>query len=250
MTKVCSRCKQEKPIEDFSRSCCTRDGFNYYCKRCRCEATRKHATAHPDETRASVRAYYADHREALTLKQRNRRLAMPPEQLARVIERSREWKRTHPEKVVAQRRRYYLEHNDPKKREMYWAKRRREQPLRITAHQMVACIRFRTRATEVPVDPAFVNNECIEALLRRSPACAMCGVELDYGPKGQGRGKYNRANSPSLDRFVPGLGYREDNVAVLCHQCNTRKNDHTLASALLLVEYLSRNAISVGRRAA
>lgn len=35
----------------------------------------------------------------------------------------------------------------------------------------------------------------------------------------------SRANSPSLDRILPELGYTLDNVWWICHDCNRQKSD-------------------------
>lgn len=35
MTKICSRCRQEKDIKHFSRRAAEKDGHNYYCKECK-----------------------------------------------------------------------------------------------------------------------------------------------------------------------------------------------------------------------
>lgn len=33
-TKICSRCKQEKPLEEFSKCSTSADGLQYICKEC------------------------------------------------------------------------------------------------------------------------------------------------------------------------------------------------------------------------
>jgi hypothetical protein len=149
----------------------------------------------------------------------------------------------------ASRRVYYATHREDCI--SYWGRRRTRDPVGCTARQMVNSIQTRTRRRGTGYDESFVTIPRIEKLLRDSPACSMCGVVLNFGSKGRGAAaRRSHDNSPSLDRFIPELGYVEGNIGVLCHKCNTRKNDNTLASALLLVEYLSRNATSVGKRAA
>ena len=33
-TKICSKCKQEKPLEEFNKSSTSADGLQYVCKEC------------------------------------------------------------------------------------------------------------------------------------------------------------------------------------------------------------------------
>jgi hypothetical protein len=180
------------------------------------------------------RAYREAHRDELCRKDRERHAANPDRGRAQ----SRAYRETHAEHVANYQARYRAEH--PGKNRLYLAARRATEPFRITAIQAVAAIRFRTRQSGAPRDDSLVTVIRLTELFRGSPACAMCGSDLDYGPKGRGRGRQCRDNSPSLDRFVPALGYVEGNIDVLCRLCNTRKNNHTLESAKLLVEYLSR----------
>jgi hypothetical protein len=53
--------------------------------------------------------------------------------------------------------------------------------------------------------------------------CPVLGIKLfihtGIGP---------RKNSPSLDRFIPALGYVKNNIAVISHRANTMKRQHLL----------------------
>ena len=42
--KICSRCKQQKPISNFSKHCRSRDGYQWWCNKCKTdwETKRKH----------------------------------------------------------------------------------------------------------------------------------------------------------------------------------------------------------------
>lgn len=50
--------------------------------------------------------------------------------------------------------------------------------------------------------------------------CPVCGVLLNN--------EENHPNAKSIDRVVPNLGYTDDNVAVLCRECNTNKANYNL----------------------
>jgi hypothetical protein len=58
----------------------------------------------------------------------------------------------------------------------------------------------------------FINNLKIPKL------CPSCGNEIIFG-------KDNKFNSPSIDRIINNSGYLEDNVTIVCFQCNRDKSD-------------------------
>ena len=64
-------------------------------------------------------------------------------------------------------------------------------------------------------------------------ACPILGIPLS---KGSGR---CQANSPSLDRRNPSLGYVRGNVAVISHRANTIKNDATTEELAAVLNWLS-----------
>lgn len=48
------------------------------------------------------------------------------------------------------------------------------------------------------------------------------------------------ANSPSLDKIIPQLGYVKNNIIVISHKANTMKNNATLEELEKLVEWLKK----------
>lgn len=49
------------------------------------------------------------------------------------------------------------------------------------------------------------------------------------------------ANSPSVDRVIPALGYVRGNVRVISHRANTLKSDASLEELRAVVAYLERH---------
>ena len=49
------------------------------------------------------------------------------------------------------------------------------------------------------------------------------------------------ANSPSLDRIRPELGYVVGNIAIISHRANTLKNESTLDELKLILSWVERN---------
>jgi hypothetical protein len=56
--------------------------------------------------------------------------------------------------------------------------------------------------------------------------CPVLGIELSYTG---GRGAGPKADSPSIDRINPKLGYVKGNVAVISHRANIIKQDASSA---------------------
>jgi hypothetical protein len=63
--------------------------------------------------------------------------------------------------------------------------------------------------------------------------CPVLGIPLIVG--GQ---RYATANSPSLDRFIPELGYVPGNVMVISHKANTIKSNATAEEVLKVFKYM------------
>ena len=67
--------------------------------------------------------------------------------------------------------------------------------------------------------------------------CPIFGV-----PLASNKGGSMTANSPSLDRLVPSLGYVRGNIDVISRRANTIKNDSTLEELKLIVDYVERRS--------
>jgi hypothetical protein len=70
--------------------------------------------------------------------------------------------------------------------------------------------------------------------------CPVLGIPIVVG--GQ---RYASANSPSLDRFKPELGYVSNNVAVISHKANTMKSDATITDLRLLLNWMERQQVGL-----
>lgn len=62
--------------------------------------------------------------------------------------------------------------------------------------------------------------------------CPVLGIPLKHGNKGF------CDNSPTIDRFIPDIGYIKGNIAVISFRANRIKNDSTLEEIELLASFL------------
>lgn len=67
--------------------------------------------------------------------------------------------------------------------------------------------------------------------------CPVLGIKMEWGG-GRGGGGCATDNSPSLDRFVPELGYVPGNVAIISHKANSMKGNGTVEEHEKLLQWM------------
>lgn len=115
ITRVCRKCGQEKPLEEFVKDKTRELGYSYTCKHCRrehackyradnhekvLERTRKWRVDNPEKVREYDRRYRADNHEKI-LEYGRKHYA---ENSERYNKYSRKWQAANPEKVRETRR--------------------------------------------------------------------------------------------------------------------------------------------------
>lgn len=61
LTKICTKCKIEKPIKDFSKHKITKDGLNHRCRECNSDRHKKYYQEHEQEHRDYNKKYRQEH---------------------------------------------------------------------------------------------------------------------------------------------------------------------------------------------
>lgn len=143
-----------------------------------------------------------------------------------MLEKAREYRRSHPEKIVQ----YELKNSQKKIMDCYNPSTR----LRCLARNAIT----RVRNTAIPYE-----LELKDHLYKNPPThCKCCGEELFFG-----RG-LNNPRAPSLDRLIPADGYTIKNVRVICIRCNLVKSNATPEELDMAAAY-ARREIAANRRA-
>lgn len=93
MTKVCSRCKEEKSISDFNKDRSRKDGIRGTCRACAKEKRRKYREENREKAREYQRKYQENNRE-------------------KVRERARKYRENNQEKIREKHRKYREENRD------------------------------------------------------------------------------------------------------------------------------------------
>jgi 5-methylcytosine-specific restriction endonuclease McrA len=219
--KMCARCRETKPLEDFPKNRCKPDGYDATCKACRSEYAREYRLNNPErfaryrqqqvETnienlRKSNRDWYARNREA-------------------VMARTNEWRRNNPEKVKAIAERRRKTHSDRVKAEQRKSKQRAyaadpqkfiERALAWTKQNPDAyrAIKRRRKARKRgSQEGAHSAQEWQELKARYDYRCLCCG-------------KQEPEIELTVDHVVPvALGGSDhiSNIQPLCRSCNSSK---------------------------
>lgn len=76
-TKTCTKCGETKPLSEFHKEACKKDGHRNQCKVCTCANSRKYAAEHKEERAAYKREWVAENREHVNARNRAYRAANP-----------------------------------------------------------------------------------------------------------------------------------------------------------------------------
>ena len=108
ITKICSKCKEEKEVCEFNIRKNRKSGFASQCKVCTCENAKKYRKNNSDEIKLRKKIYRDKNREKLNAK-------------------SKENRHKNPEKHRQQKRDYYIKNREiVLERQKLWSKNNRE----------------------------------------------------------------------------------------------------------------------------
>lgn len=102
ITRVCRKCGQEKPLEEFVKDKTCALGYRHICKQCKAEQFRKWAAANPEKRLEMVYKWAAANPEKCRESRRKYRAANPE----KVREWARKWSAANPEKEREKSRKY------------------------------------------------------------------------------------------------------------------------------------------------
>ena len=89
MTKICSKCKEEKDIDEFNLDSSTKDGHRFWCKECISVKGKKYRQTHKKE----IAEYFKAHKE-------------------KIAERKARYYQAHKEEICKTQARYYQAHKE------------------------------------------------------------------------------------------------------------------------------------------
>lgn len=207
--KVCARCKVEKPIEDFAKSACKKDGRTYSCKAC-LEIGRKERLAADPERAARLREADATRKRAKAddiYRQITERKAVDAEYAERLKSYAKKYAEKNREKELNRGREYRLSITGVDKardsRNAYMREWRAKNSDRINQSnrekrrnnlEMIALDNQRRRENRDPIhhrdmmlkrNYGMTLNEYASMYSEQDGKCGICGdVKVDYGKDG------------------------------------------------------------------
>jgi len=199
--KVCSNCKEWRPLSEFSQQGFSKDGYQSWCKLC---------------IRGNSKRYYVRNREKMqeyrdvNRERRNEQMrAYRQANLEEVRRRDREHYKDNRERELEQRREYYRTHTEEvQKRHRNWRKANPDK---------VRVIHQRRRARKQAVGGTFTDAEWVALKTHYNFTCLCCG-------------KREPDIALTVDHVVPlekgGSNYIS-NIQPLCQKCNRAKGTKT-----------------------
>lgn len=153
ITRVCRKCGQEKPLEEFAKNKECVLGHNHICKQCKAEQSRKWHAANFEKARENNRKYYAANSEKC--REYARKYYAANSEKAR--EKHRKWRAANLEKYRANASKYYAANL-----EMYRAYDRKKRENLTDGYLM-----DKLKRCNLPVTPETIDYKRIQLKLYR-----------------------------------------------------------------------------------
>ena len=192
LTKICTCCKQEKPLSEFTKDKRSKDGYFRECRECKNRKMReryekvKNDPEYQRKKKLASMKYKEEHREEIRIK------AMEYNNRPEVIERKANW----------------------------YQNKEANKTLDERLKETLARVKSRAKLKAVPFD--LTLDDLKKAY---TSMCPILNIELNwYDPKNEG----GRAeDTPALDRIDPKKGYVKGNIAFISTLANMMKSSAT-----------------------
>ena len=153
ITRVCRKCGQEKPLEEFAKNKECVLGHSHICKQCKAEQSRKWHAANFEKARENNRKWHAANFEKAREKHRKWRAA----NFEKAREKHRKWRAANLEKCRANASKYYAANL-----EMYRAYDRKKRENLTDGYLM-----DKLKRCNLPVTPETIDYKRIQLKLYR-----------------------------------------------------------------------------------
>lgn len=224
-TKMCSKCKEELPIDMFVLHSTSKDGYNNICKKCQSQYNKEYKEKNKDSIREKAKKKRDENRDVINAKKRE----YYQEHKDEILLKSAEYRQTHKEQKAAADKKYAQEHKE--QIQQYQKEYREEHKLSNAEYQKQYRIKNKDRLDEYKKSPHtryktyqrnaktkdrnFDLSEDDFVEISKQP-CIYCGEYSDT---------YNGEPFNGVDRVDSSLGYFIDNCVPCCATCNRMKLD-------------------------
>lgn len=207
MYKVCSKCKQELPIEFFGKSSSSKDGYYCYCKDC--------AKKYRQETRQREKDRYLQNRESILAYKKE----YAKKNAERIKEKQREYRETHREELCLKQKKRQQEN----KGKYYYTKHKLGG--RYSTYKTNALKKGREFCLTI---------EQFDSIT--SQPCHYCG-QYDF---------YEDMKFTGVDRIDSSKGYSAENCVSCCRSCNAMKSDNDVSEWLEKIKKIYFHSVKGG----
>lgn len=233
--RICTVCKEKKPLSEFYRDKTKKLGRCTICKKCRAIADKKRYELNREHVLDQRKQYCCEHKEQISEQAKLYYL----EHKERITVRKRKYSQTHREQIRAYQQKYNLEHKEEiteqqRKRKKQIAEYARKYDLNNKKQKVERDKRYRQtergsflkrqanrrrRARARASKTDLTSEQWHRILKNQGYKCNMCGK------------KFTKSRVISVDHIIPlskGGDFMSSNVQALCLSCNCSKNDKIL----------------------
>ena len=220
-TKVCSKCKIEKPLTEYHKSKKTKTGVRSFCKKCRNAYEAEYRENNPEKVKASRKKYRENNREKVRASQKRYEENNPEKIKAyrkEYVEKNREKRKAYlkkyreesPEKIKASRKKY--EENNPEKVKASRKKYRDKNPEKFRLYAQRRRAKIKGATTE-----DFTDQDLFDFWIENGinyKECFYCEKEMPERPE-------------TWDHYIAidnGGPHERANLLPCCKSCNSRKH--------------------------
>jgi len=192
-TKICTKCKIEKPFTEYTKDVSNRDGLACWCKDCRKIMKLEYRRKNIAKIKKHNSEYYQANKE-------------------HVMETCKKWSLGHPEKVKASRKKYKTINKEMLKELNH--------KYHIEHPTMVAKFNAMKQARRYNATGNFTEKDYLQKLEDSGHRCYYCGRDLRELPTIQNH----------HDHVIPlsiGGTNTIDNIVPCCGSCNASKSNRT-----------------------
>jgi hypothetical protein len=172
--KRCTKCGEEKPLDEFHKSARSSDGRQYWCKVCLIAAARQSAQANPEAKRRADRKYSASEKNKA-----NRKVRREGPQRETILEQKRQsWDRHKEENA---RRAREARKRDPERFREYYRRKYEKDREKILEQNRAWAVANpdKVRAIKLRHDYGTTPEEVDQKLLEQGGLCEICQVDLE-----------------------------------------------------------------------
>lgn len=206
-TKVCTMCKKELPIENFSKHKTSHNGIRSYCKACAKSYKDKWDKENEEHRKIYKKKYNQDHAEENRVYSKSYRLA----HREHCLEYDRQRYQRIKEQKKEYNREYHAKHYQINKESIKASVKEYQQnnPEWLKVIQRRAKLRRNKLTAELP--STFTLQEWETCLIEFDYSCAYCGSKT-------------RMTQEHVIPVTKGGGYESCNIVPACQSCNSSKN--------------------------